>query len=612
MDPEPPTPDSHHHRSKTFTDRIGLICLRIGAVIYLFCNKVEIGILEFVESLDYVFYKFGSAIATYVDEVQGTGIIPRVLHFMKHDSPGDQHLFNSWMESCRRANPGWGVRVWTPEQNRKLVELKYPWLLPTYDGLYDNVTKNDLSILLYLHQYGGAYISPDTECIRGFDEGYIQPDNQVILIKKNEMYPNKVLLSRQGHPIWLWHINEIQFNMDHDPNANVEDKTGWRLFKLTATAFKKFGVAGPTRVDGVHIRNGDNIYPLDWTKIKDFPACDSKSSTYDPKEYSTESFAKYLRSESSDSSAKCSQSFIIDEPKYELFPPGDNWASAYLHKRKEEFESGEATLSCDLSLLETPLHFVTVSAGGDEGKYKAMMRKTATPFESWLHPLFDRALSSVARLTKRTEKDKMLIIDAGGNYLAKRKHEVHTFEPFIKNMRLLRCSAQINKLTNLFLHRVALSNITAATRVCLNVPEGNVGGTTLSEECGKFSHKEAKNYDTSTDIRTIKLDDFWKVVLKRRRPIDVEGYEVKAFLGASEFLTSAPPYYIFSEIFNSKIRDTGFDPLEYVNILEKAGYKTYTSSSLSPYVHDPENDGGADVVFVHKDILGGQGDVFPA
>ncbi|KAJ3318722.1 hypothetical protein HDU76_000741, partial [Blyttiomyces sp. JEL0837] len=315
---------------------------------------------------------------------------------------------------------------------------------------------------------------------------------------------------------------------------------------------------------------------------------------------------------SSSSTHKCSQSFLIDEPKFEIFPDGDNWASIYLKKRKEAVESGEATLNCDLSLLETPLHFITVASGGEETKkFKIAlhppgvdsyvsegMRKDGVPFENWLHPLFDGALKSVAKITKRSDKDKMLIIDAGGNvgahslYLAKLNHEVHTFEPFTKNMRLLRCSAQINKFTNLFLHRVALSNVTTATRMCLNAPEGNV----------------AKNYDTSTDIRTIKLDDFWKVVLKRRRPIDVEGYEVKAFLGASEFLKTAPPYFVFSEIFANKLRDTGFDSMDYVNIMENAGYKTYVIHSMSPYVHGKESENGVDVVFVHKEILAGRFD----
>ncbi|KAJ3299711.1 hypothetical protein HDU76_006243, partial [Blyttiomyces sp. JEL0837] len=352
--------NSTHHKT-TFTDAFGIICLKLGTILYPFCNKIEIETYNFISCLkdgwrgllddgsgggggggganrstssksyngsfsfmkgssfkkssnpwnlllvfglgvfatnfwfmyspmimehvdclynDFTFYQAESSILSYVNDAHRTGVIPKVLHFMKYDSPGDQPLFDSWMESCKKANLGWGVRVWSPEQNRKLVELKYPWLLPTYDTLHDNITKNDLSILLYMHHYGGAYISPDTECLRGFDEGYIQPTSQVILIKKNDMYPNKVLLSRKGHPLWLWHVNEIQYNLDQDPNSNIEDKTGWRLFKFTVKVFDQFGVAGPTRVDGLDVRNGDNIYPLDWNKINDFPTCDNNSPNY--------------------------------------------------------------------------------------------------------------------------------------------------------------------------------------------------------------------------------------------------------------------------------------------------------------------------------------------
>ncbi|KAJ3292633.1 hypothetical protein HDU76_007142, partial [Blyttiomyces sp. JEL0837] len=234
---------------------------------------------------------------------------------------------------------------------------------------------------------------------------------------------------------------------------------------------------------------------------------------------------------------KCSTSLVYDEPKFDVFADGDGWANAYFKKVKEDVASGEAPLTCDLGKLSTPVHFVDVGAQDVDGKFKIAlhppgtdvfvsdtMREHGVPFEAGFHHLFQSAFHAIARLTKRDPDSKMLVVDAGGNigahslFFAKLNHEVHTFEPFIKNMRLLRCSAQINHFTNLYLHRLALSNATTATRMCLNAPEGNVGGTTLSEECGQFNHKEASNYETSTDIRTVRLDEFWKAALGSRRP----------------------------------------------------------------------------------------------
>ncbi|KAJ3332424.1 hypothetical protein HDU76_000291 [Blyttiomyces sp. JEL0837] len=320
----------------------------------------------------------------------------------------------------------------------------------------------------------------------------------------------------------------------------------------------------------------------------------------------------------------CDYQCVSNEPSFDVFPgEGDQWSGNFLKKARMDVAIQQAPLSCDLSQMELPLEFVQITSGdavfkaalhppGKDVHVSETMRKHGVPFEAGFHPLFRAALNAVAKLQNLNKGDKQLILDAGGNigahslFFAKLGHETHTFEPFIKNMRLLRCSAQINKFTNLFLQRVALSDTTTAKKMCLNAPEGNVGGTTLSEECGGFNHKEANNYETSTDIRSVRLDDYWRVVLDGRRPalmkIDVEGYEVKAFLGADETLTKAAPYFIFSELYEAKLKDTGYSPLDYVNLMTKYGYTTYVTGKMIPYVHGKEGS-IVDVVFVHKDVL---------
>ncbi|KAJ3316848.1 hypothetical protein HDU76_001513 [Blyttiomyces sp. JEL0837] len=167
-------------------------------------------------------------------------------------------------------------------------------------------------------------------------------------------------------------------------------------------------------------------------------------------------------------------------------------------------------------------------------------------------------------------------------------------------MRLLRCSAQVNRFRNLFLQRVALSNETSNTKKCINSPHGNVGGSYLADECNGNDQ-----YVFSTDIRTIRLDDYWNTVLNRRRPhhmkIDVEGYEMKCFLGAEEMLTTAPPYTILSELSGASLKANGFTSLDYINHMETFGYKTYSANHLLPY--DKKIVPDDDIIFVHKDIL---------
>jgi hypothetical protein len=156
---------------------------------------------------------------------------------------------------------------------------------------------------------------------------------------------------------------------------------------------------------------------------------------------------------------------------------------------------------------------------------------------------------------------------------------------------------------------VALSNDTSSSTKCLQSPDGNLGGTTISDDCDTVLRAEGEfRKSKSTDIRTVRLDDLWKRALggggKQRFDfikMDIEGYEVKAWQGASEFLKSAPPYVIFTEIYPAKIVDAGNDPKEYLEIMKGAGYRGFEMLTLKEVKAVPWR--ADDVVFVHKDLF---------
>lgn len=39
-----------------------------------------------------------------------------------------------WRDNCKRINPDWEFRIYTDDDNRKLVQEHYPWFLATYDS----------------------------------------------------------------------------------------------------------------------------------------------------------------------------------------------------------------------------------------------------------------------------------------------------------------------------------------------------------------------------------------------------------------------------------------------------------------------------------------------
>ena len=51
--------------------------------------------------------------------------------------------------------PEYLCRLWTDEDNRRLVTEHYPWFLDTYDSLPKPVMKADASRYLYMHHIGG-------------------------------------------------------------------------------------------------------------------------------------------------------------------------------------------------------------------------------------------------------------------------------------------------------------------------------------------------------------------------------------------------------------------------------------------------------------------------
>ncbi|KAJ3333457.1 hypothetical protein HDU76_007879 [Blyttiomyces sp. JEL0837] len=272
-------------------------------------------------------------------------------------------------------------------------------------------------------------------------------------------------------------------------------------------------------------------------------------------------------------SQTCDKQFVFDEVKFDYVPSGDKWHEYYFEQAKKDVASQSSPMYCDLSRLELPMHITQVTSG--DVKYKVALHpppdivsELGVPFESGYHIIFRALLRVAAAHTGNSEKDKLLVLDVLTNkyetyhtspqtlaqFLGALNHEVHTFEPFAKNMNLLRCSQLVNKFDNIFLQRVALSNETSNSKKCINLPPGNVGGSTLSDEC----FNDGVYTTNSMDIRTIQLDDYWNIVLNKRRP-------------------------------------------DYITRMQSFGYSVYGAGSLKPY--DTVNYPNDDIIFVHKDIV---------
>lgn len=95
----------------------------------------------------------------------GIVTVPKIIHqtWKTQEIP---ELHADWVHSVRALNPSFEYRLWTDEDNRSLVEQRYPWFLERYDAYRHNIERADAIRYFILYTFGGVYIDLDMECLR--------------------------------------------------------------------------------------------------------------------------------------------------------------------------------------------------------------------------------------------------------------------------------------------------------------------------------------------------------------------------------------------------------------------------------------------------------------
>ncbi|KAH7020758.1 uncharacterized protein B0I36DRAFT_252631 [Microdochium trichocladiopsis] len=167
---------------------------------------------------------------------------PRGIPKLFHQSWKNKHLpakFAQWSRTCREQHPGWEWVLWTDEDNRGLIEARYPWLEETYNRLPGKIYRVDMMRNLYMHAFGGVYADLDTDCLRptedmldvyGIDRvGEHQTLNTQLAAPESSTavfgrmgsdfnfehhLPNAWMASTPGHPFFLLPIESIKAEVD--------------------------------------------------------------------------------------------------------------------------------------------------------------------------------------------------------------------------------------------------------------------------------------------------------------------------------------------------------------------------------------------------------------
>lgn len=181
------------------------------------------------------------------------------------------------------------------------------------------------------------------------------------------------------------------------------------------------------------------------------------------------------------------------------------------------------------------------------------------------------------------------VIDVGANtgqltlpmaYLVGRNGSVHAFEPYSQTFEKLSNIVKHAKLSSIIkLNQIALGNETRSATLTIPI-EKCTEATLMPHEAQDWINYKSKpgNY-TTEECKLVTLDSFIKENKIENISFikcDVEGAELRVFLGAENLLKGSSPPIIMIEIYEEWTKSFGYLPRDLFSFLEKtAGYEFY-------------------------------------
>jgi len=188
--------------------------------------------------------------------------IPKILHqtWKTEEIPERYKVFQkTFLDQHQR----WTYKMWTDEDNEKLIATHYPWFLEYYKGYPHAIQRADAARYFILYHHGGVYADLDMQCLTALDP-LLQQIGGVIVGQEGQMHSdgtqrigNAIIFSSAHHPFWL-HVFQglIEAHAKSDPR-----KIG-----------SVFITTGPSFLHEIYLRYPQGItvmpvsafYPLPW------------------------------------------------------------------------------------------------------------------------------------------------------------------------------------------------------------------------------------------------------------------------------------------------------------------------------------------------------------
>lgn len=139
--------------------------------------------------------------------------IPKIIHLTYKDNNIPQ-VWSTTIDKWKSIHPDWKVMFWSDDDNRKLIETKYPDFLEIYDSYEYGIQRADAVRYYILYTYGGLYSDLDIQPKKRFDKLFQKICNKnVYLIRSaqvNSSLTNCLMASKKKSRFWLHVFKELK------------------------------------------------------------------------------------------------------------------------------------------------------------------------------------------------------------------------------------------------------------------------------------------------------------------------------------------------------------------------------------------------------------------
>ena len=187
-------------------------------------------------------------------------MIPKIIH------QTSKHLTSEENRLTRRTRallPGWEYRLWSDEENKLLVERKFPQYASAFKSIRRGVVKADIARYMYMWVYGGFYFDTDYRLYTCIDEEMLSPSCVLPISRESGSQfrlGNAVFGSEPGHPFWAHFLGHIFTNVELSDVAEsrIEETTGPE--GLTAFYLDHASAYGDIFLPGRDVFHPEHIY----------------------------------------------------------------------------------------------------------------------------------------------------------------------------------------------------------------------------------------------------------------------------------------------------------------------------------------------------------------